>query len=374
LKNLAYISVLIVLISSCDLVQFEKQQLYAGYEDNVVEKIPEAIIFDDAEGTMWNSLSNCGNFEISKDIAYKSNSSIKISWDKSKGCEWLGFGNSFSNWNPIDMSELIKSKALTFYVRSQGETVGALPIVASLEDFSGGGSYHFIDTKKYLHGLQIDTVWRQVIVPLWDFPIRPEEVDIYSIKQMKFQLEGGGSYYLDAIKVIDYSPSDYAQFRKEVEAMKPKGELNQVVFNPSTFEFDVWGTEKNPCQDLSLVKNQIVWNFNSKDCSWAKWGINWNGWYQVNMRGVPDQSYLEIKMKVKANTAFKIILEDYRYHRAYLYDQFASPKDIETTAVIELSQSHLDKSNMELDQIKQLLFEGSGKGSVEISSIKIIKK
>ena len=40
----------------------------------------------------------------------------------------------------------------SFFVRTHNGNVNAIPIVASLEDFSGGGSYLFIDTKKSFIG------------------------------------------------------------------------------------------------------------------------------------------------------------------------------------------------------------------------------
>lgn len=363
-------------LAACDVVQFQQQQLYSTFEKQKTEEASEAIIFSDATGTMWNSLFHCGDFQVTREVAYQGNSSIKLSWDKSKGCEWLGFGNSFSNWAAVDMSEARMRKALTFYVRTQEKTAGGLPIVAAMEDFGGGGSYHFIDTKKYLRGLFIDTTWKQVIVPLWDFPVNEEQVDIYSIKQMQFQLEGGGSFYLDEIKIIDYTPEQFNQFRAEVEAMKPVGNLNQIVYNPKTFDFDVWGHGKSRCQNLRQKNNIIHWTFNADNCSWAKWGINWNEWYQVNFRGILDKAVLEIQLNVAANTQFKMTLEDFNYNKVVLLDQKFTEEQVGQKLIIrlELDSKQFQKAGMQLDQIKQLLFEGQGEGEVEISSIKIKQK
>ncbi len=363
-------------LTACDVVQFQQQQLYSSYDKAETEEAAEAIVFSDGAGTMWNSLFECGEFKISKDVAYQGNSSIKISWDKSKGCEWIGFGNSFSNWAAVDMSESRKHKALSFFVRTQEKSAGAIPIVASLEDFGGGGSYHYLDAKKYLNGLIIDTTWKQMIVPLWDFPIIEDQVDIRSIKQMKFQLEGGGSFYLDEIKIINYTPEQFKQYRAEVEAMKPKGNLNQTIYNPKTFDFDAWGQGQISCQNLKQHNDHIHWSFNANNCQWAKWGINWNNWYQVNFRGITDKSVLEIELKVTANTKFKITLEDFNYNKVVLLDQKFSEEQAgkKLTLRIELDSQQFQKAGIQLDQIKQLLFEGDGSGEVEISSLKIKQK
>jgi hypothetical protein len=367
-----------LILGACEVVQFQKQELYNRYDKPTAEQRAEAIIFSDGQGTLWHSLFYCGDFKITNEAAYSGKSSIKISWDKSKGCEWIGFGNSFSNWTAVDMSEERKHKALSFYVRTQTKTSGALPIVASLEDFSGGGSYLYIDTKKYLDGLQIDTNWSLVIVPLWDFPLIEDQVDMRSIKQMKFQLEGGGSFYLDEIRLIDYSPAEYKAFRAKVEAMKPKGNPNQLVFNPKDFDFSVWNAGKSNCQNVSLFEEngvkRILWDYNANACSWAKWGINWNGWYQINFRGILDVTVLELKYKIEANSKFKLFLDDFRGHSLMIFQEIGSTQSEEwKTLRLPLKNMDLVGKGFELDQIKQLLFEGQGEGKVQIEHIKIIE-
>ena len=368
-----------LIMGACELVQFQKQQLYDRYDKPTAEQRAQSVIFSDAQGSLWHSLFYCGDFKITNEAAYSGKSSIKISWDKSKGCEWIGFGNSFSNWTAVDMSEERKHKALTFYVRSQSKTSGALPIVASLEDFSGGGSYHYIDTKKYLYGLEIDTTWKLVVVPLWDFPIIEDEVDIRAIKQMKFQLEGGGSFYLDEIRLIDYTPAQFKKFRADVEAMKPKGNPNQVVYNAAEFEFSTWNTGKSACQNVKLIEESgykfISWEYNAESCNWAKWGINWNGWYQINFRGILDVAVLELKYKTQPNSQFHLFIEDFRGKSHLIFREYGKSIGSEEWKVIRLPLNKMDllKNGFALDQIKQLLFEGKGKGKVQIEHIKIFE-
>jgi hypothetical protein len=376
LRNYVYIVFVLLVASGCGFVQFQEQELYQRYATLPAEEKPESIVFSDAQGTLWHSLFYCGDFKITNEVAYSGKRSIKLSWDKSKGCEWIGFGNSFSNWNAVDMSQDRLKKALTFYVRTQSKPSGSLPIVASLEDFGGGGSYLFIDTKKYLDGLQLDTVWRLVVVPLWDFPVREEEVDIYAIKQMKFQLEGSGSFYLDEIKLIDYSPEEFEKFRANVEAMKPKGNPEQIVFRPDQFEFNAWNTGTSLCQELGLRdysgKQIIFWQYDSNDCNWAKWGLNWNGWYQINFRGITDSSILEIKYRIKSASGFKIFLEDFRGKSKPIFiEEGTSSQDEWQVIRLPLKEMGLADDGFSLDEIKQLLFIGENQGEVNIEYINI---
>lgn len=377
MRKAFYIGGLMAVLTACGTVKFKQMALYDDYATPPPAAAIGATIYEDGVGTMWNSLEDCGDFEVTQEVFYTGNASIKLSWDKGKGCEWIGFGNSFNNWTATDMSQERLKKALTFYVRTQSKTANAIPIVAAMEDFSGGGSYHFIDAGKYLNGLVIDTNWKQIIVPLWDFPIREDEVDIYSIKQMQFQLEGAGSFYLDDIRLIDYTKEEYEAMRAEVELMKPKGNVEQQVYTEGQLVDDAWGyDEENKCQSLEEVsKNgnqQIKWTY-AADCSWSKWGINWNGWYQMNFRGILDKAQIQFKVMPEGNAAFKVILQDFTGHSSQVYQ--ASPGTLTAgqwhTISVPLSELNLTDKNFTLDQIKQLQFEGIGAGVLYVDDIKI---
>lgn len=376
MKTLAFI-LAVLMLAGCETVRFKQIALYDVYEEPVQEEKQDAIIFDEGQGTMWASLSPCGDFEVTKEDAYSGKTSIKLDWDKGRGCEWIGFGNTFSNWAAADMSEERFKKALSFYVRTQRKTAGGIALVAALEDFGGGGSYHFCDASKYLDGLVIDTTWSRMIVPLWDFPVREEEVDIYSIKQMKFQLEGAGAFYLDDIRLIDYTKEEYAAMRDRVEDLKPKGDPNQVVYREGRFLEDAWGYENNRCQKLEEQKGSdgsysIYWKFDPKDCVWAKWGINWNGWYQVNFRGILDQATLKFKVKTDGKARFRIMLEDHRYHSTEIWTSKTGTANSWETVEIPLKDLKLKEKGFALDQIKQLLFEGQEAGTVQVDDIRIV--
>ena len=370
----------VLIVYNCESIKLKEQVLYDKYEQSVTLENNSQVLYSEGSGTMWNSLFNCGNFEITNSVSYSGKSSIKLDWNKGN-CEWIGFGNSFNNWQPVDLSTDRFKKALRFFVRTQSKTAKALPIVANLEDFSGGGSYYFIDAGKYLNGLEIDTTWKEITVPLWHFPIDPEEVDIYAIKQIQFQLEGSGSFYIDEIEIIDYSQEEYSKTRDIVEQMKPKGDYNQIVYREGNFEEDVWGYQNNYCQELKEKEDNegnsyISWKYNSEDCLWAKWGINWNGWYAINLRGVNETSAIHFKLKSAKNSKFKVMIEDFKGHKTEIF----SSKNLKTVTekewksiVIELKSLQLEDKDFLLDQIKQIYFEGISSGEVFFDEIKITK-
>ena len=359
-----------------------KVQLYDEYEQPKQQEKIKSVVYSDAEGTMWNSLFNCGEFNISKETYYKGKASIKISWDKNLGCEWIGFGNSFNNWQPVNIKKHVENKALSFFVRTHSGEVNSIPIVASLEDFSGGGSYLFIDCKKYLKGLSIDTSWKQVIVPLWDFPlgneIENDDIDASSVKQLKFQLEGAGKFFIDEITLIDFSKNQYKNMLQEVENMKPKGAKKQQIYKKGNLIKSAWATGRKLCHSLeeaidSNGERYIKWEFETKNCNWAQWGINWNNWYQINFRGITEFSTLEFKIKTDSTAEFYISIEDFKGHKSskLITQQEISNHSQWTLVKIPLKDFKLIENNFVLDQIKQITFKGKTSGKVFLDDIKI---
>ena len=95
--------------------------LYDAYESVEKVELQEQTVYEDAVGTMWNSLFECGDFELTDKVSHSGKTSIKISWAKDD-CEWIGFGNSFNNWIPVDMSEERFKKGLKYVCTYPGKS------------------------------------------------------------------------------------------------------------------------------------------------------------------------------------------------------------------------------------------------------------
>ncbi len=373
--TIAFIALVLI---GCSGVQFQPMALYDHYETLPEKELTSAVIYEEGAGTMWNSLFECGDFEITKEEAYSGNSSIKLSWNKGT-CEWIGFGNSWNNWVPTDLTNDRFKLALSFYAKTQEKTAKAIPIVAALEDFGGGGSYYFVDAGKYLRGLELDSTWKQIIVPLWHFPVFEDEVDISAIKQMQFQLEGSGSFYLDQIEVIPYSKEEYAAHRAEVELLRPKGNPNQIIYTEGRFIEDAWGYVNKTCQELNEITEKngnvcIQWKYEAEECSWAKWGINWNGWYASNFRGLDEKCSISFKIKATESAKFRMILQDFRGHSADIITEANLTSKNEWQEIsIPISQLDLKGKQFSIAEIKQIWFDGKNSGTVWIDDFKIIE-
>ena len=371
-----------LIISSCSL-QFEKIALYDEFKKPILDKATKQVVFSDAKGTLWSSLSNCGDFSVTNETAYKGNSSIKLTWTKSTNCEWLGFGNSFNNWIPTNVKQYIHKKAISMFVKTPSNKVNGIPIVLALEDFAGGGSYLFLDSKKYLKGLTIDTTWTQIIVPLWHFPIGDEvendDVDLSSIKQLKFQLEGSGDFYIDEIELIDFDTLQYQHLLNEVDALKPKGKTPQVIYEEGMLTKRGWGIGEKKCHSLhersDTLGNQFIeWNYQTTECNWAEWGINWNDWYQINWRGLTEECTIQFNAKLSPDSEFQMIIEDYSGHYSSIpinASNYTSSDDW-IFIRIPLKLFKLQEKGVIMDQIKQLKFKGVKTGKICLDDIKLV--
>jgi hypothetical protein len=366
----------LTMIWSCSNIKFNTIALYDVYEKTADQKETEQIIYEDELGTMWSSLENCGSFDLSEESSFSGRKSIKIEWAKS-GCEWIGFGNSFNNWNPEDLSEKIKSKALSLKVRTIQGVASNLPIVANLEDYEGGGVYYFIGQQQYLNTLKIDTSWSEIVVPLWHFPYDEEALNYRKIKQMKFQLESQGSFLIDDIKIIDYSVKEFEKLQKIRKSNLPAGEKKQEIYPVEDFGFAVWGQNNKDCQLLKEVKDSaastfIRWEITDEKCSNKRWGINWSNWHALNLSGLDSNSRLQLSVDVKKTTDLSIFISDFNGSSIELFNGII-PTTTNEGKLLTLPIGHLLMNNetFQANRVKELSFEANSSGLIHFNKINL---
>lgn len=339
--------------------------IYDNYKKTNTPKV-ERIFFSDSQGAIWSNLDKCGTIEF---VNNDNNGQILLKWNK-VGCEWVGFGNSWSSFIADDISEIYNTSAISFKVKAVNGTQKAIPFVIGLEDYSGGSSYNFSHLNLYGNRLTIsDQEWTTLYIPLSEYDFSEQGVDPYGIKQMIIQLEGSGEVYLDDIKVVSFTKEDQKLMLAEVEKMKPQGNPNQTIY-PGNFNEMAWGQDAGDCQQLIDVNNQIQWNWNN--CEWNVWGINWDNWYAFNFRGIVEKTNLVIELNDKFDP-FQITMQDYTNHQHTIETKNYTPTiqdGLSQKLIIPIKDFQLIEKQFSLDRMKQIEFRGLGEnGNATITSI-----
>ncbi|MEJ6734655.1 MAG: hypothetical protein QNK68_05195 [Flavobacteriales bacterium] len=362
------IVILCALLVGC--VPFQPISLYDVYPDKD-DKAKQRVFFDDSRGELWSNLKTCGTLEIEN---LEGNNVVSLDWNKTD-CDWVGFGNSWSNFMADDISGIIETHAISFKVMAVDSDQKSVPFVVGMEDYSGGSSYYFSHLNLFGDDLIVSNQkWTTFYMPFTFYDFSVQGVDPFGIKQMIIQLEGSGKLYLDDIKVVPFSKDQYAAMLENVELLNPKGNPNQNIF-PGNFEDMAWGTGQTNCQKLMSENEVINWQWNN--CSeWKKWGINWNNWYAFSLRGIVEKTNLQLSVS-KNHSVFDISLEDFKGKRETISVADYQAKDRNDSIVtytIPLSEFKLIEKDFALDQMKQFEFFGQESGFASIYEIKLIEQ
>lgn len=283
------------LLSGC--VEFKQLTLYDGVESapkmekpETIDKVVESEIYNDDASDMWGIEDElCKEASFSYDEVYSGTEAVKISWDRyEEGCIFAGFGIGWDGWAGKDLTMVMDHAAFRFYVRSQEERMFGLPIVLTLEDYSGGMGFCYT-ANKYFERTFIDTVWQKIEVPLADFDLDTENLDITNIKQLQFELQQAGSVYIDDISLVFYTPPVIEPWIQE-EVLPDPLEMPITIFDDAFINNHGWGLMDYNCRtveitdELAFAGNKSIsakWN-DTGDCDVMFIAASWNKWNPVD--------------------------------------------------------------------------------------------
>lgn len=192
--------------STTSSVQLAPQNLYAistPEDTNAILDFRATRIFDEiVDKTFWVSPeTQCVTAEKSEE-SYSGGTSLHIKWDKiTGGCDWIGIGFGWNNWQPKDMSQILDIASIEFYVKSANGNFKNLPVAFAIEDYTGTQSYYGFNYD-LVDGEFTPDNWQKVRIPLSEFPFAQKNGDPTMVKQFMIQLEGDGDIYLDKISVV----------------------------------------------------------------------------------------------------------------------------------------------------------------------------
>ena len=118
------IVVFLFLLTSCS--SFQKIELYDVYMAS--GEAVERFMLSAEQTQLWYNLDQCGTHEFK---TVNDERVLHLNWNK-VDCDWVGFGNSWSNFEADDISELYDNSAIRIEVKTVDDEQQFLPFVVGL--------------------------------------------------------------------------------------------------------------------------------------------------------------------------------------------------------------------------------------------------
>ncbi|MCB0707003.1 MAG: hypothetical protein KDC34_16925 [Saprospiraceae bacterium] len=394
-RRKAYIAGIIsILFLAASCIQFKTATLYNGME---VEPEPpkvadismavEPVIFADDATDVWGLETNeCQSASVSKDVVFSGAEALEITWNRdANGCDFAGIGIGWDSYAGKDLSQIMDYVAIQMQVRTQGGRMFGLPIVLTLEDYSGGMGFAYTGNK-YFERSAIDEEWQKVVVPLSAFDIEIENLDPSNIKQLQLELQQSGSIYLDDIRLVFYEPEPQVPWMEEEVLPNPIAFPIQV-FGDHFINNNGWGIVSNECQSVKITDQahaegtlaiSAKWNSTAADCNPASFGASWNKWFPVDVSSIREKAAFQFHLKPVSGltdlTNISVGFEDYDRAKTLipLKDAFLMDSgSAEGWKLVTVPFSALPKT-VDFTRIKHLVFQLYGDGEIFIDSIQLV--
>ena len=325
---LVALAALTLATSGC--VQFQPQQLYTGVEAAPAPERPRSLrlaveptIYADADDdTVWfQDDARCTQGELTESVMYQGRRAVAVSWDRgAEGCEWAGLGFGWDGWAGKDLSEVLPYAAVQMRVRAREGRMFGLPIVLTLEDYSGGMGFAYTDNK-YFERPFIDEEWQTVTVPLADFDLEAERLDATNVKQIMFELQQSGSIYLDDVQLVWYEPEPQEPWIVLPERPDAAA-LPITLFDDTFINDDGWGLIDDGCQTVRTETEagrgavlRMAWDVRPDGCYEGAVGVSWDEWYPIDASSIETSGAIQFEARLPSGSAaqvpVRVALEDY---------------------------------------------------------------
>ncbi len=397
-------------------VQFQPVALYDAVEAAPVPERPrslslavEPMIYgDQTDDTIWfQEDTNCTQGQLTEDVVFEGRRAVEVSWDRAaEGCEWAGLGFGWDGWAGKDLSEVLPYAAVQMQVRSKTGKMYGLPIVLTLEDYSGGMGFAYTGNR-YFERPFIDEEWQTVTVPLSAFDLAAAgaaALDPTNVKQIMFELQQSGSLYIDDVKLIYYQEPEQEPWI--VLAERPDATAFPItLFDDAFINDDGWGLVTDACQSVQTTPEagrgsvlSLTWDVRENGCYEGVMGVSWDQWYPVDVTPVAERAAIRFDVRLPEGTATRVPvrvgLEDYNRQLSQIIldaryataGQFSQTWQTVTIPFSELRGGGRElaaapatvgnlpefKDGADLSNVKQLLFLLDDAGAVQIDDIRLV--
>jgi hypothetical protein len=315
-------------------VQFQQTALYSGVEAEPMPERPrllrlaaEPVIFGDSfegDDTLWfEEEMGCTDGGLTREAVAEGDNAVLVSWDRGReGCEWAGLGFGWDGWAGKDLSALLPYAAIQMQVRTQTGRMYGLPIVLTLEDYSGGLGFAYTGNK-YFERSFIDEEWQSVTVPLDAFDLEEENLDITNVKQLMFELQQSGSIFVDDIRLVFFEEEEQEPWIVLPERPSPTA-LPITLFDDDFINDDGWGLVDDACQHIQRTDDtaasgqaalRLEWDVTPAQCYEGSMGVSWDQWYPIDVTPIAETAAIQFEVRLPEGTAeqlpVRVALEDY---------------------------------------------------------------
>ena len=291
-------------------------------------------------------------------------------------------GIGWDSWEAKNLSKIMEKAAIQIHVRApDGQTMYNLPIVALIEDYEGkqcGATFSF----KYAGEFPITDKWQKMLLPLSDFNYDETPINQANVKQLILMAVSSGHVYIDDISLVPFDKP------KEVKQPKPVyrlvSQLPVTLFDEHFVNENGWGIINDECRKMEIVSRegnrhlQLSWERGKEyPCDWIEFGISWNKWEPVNILDQAGKATLSFEVQTSQVSQIEVGFDNYSYQNVFLAldEKYVGPEK-ETgwsTVRVPLKDIFAQTKDMNLENIKQLLFRFQGKGEAAIDNIRLVK-
>ncbi len=330
-KSFPFVALFAVLLLFSGCLEVKTLTLYDGVEKTPappkpekIRSVVEPIIYADNTQDVWGlEETECIQASVTDEVVATGDQALKVSWNRYlPSCDWIGFGVGWDNWIGKDLSEVIDYVAIEMSVRSQEGKMFGLPIVLTLEDYSGVMSFSYTQNK-YFERTFIDEEWQKVRVPLNSFNDEGKGIDMTNIKQLQLELQQSGKVYIDDIKLVFYEEPEVEPWLVEAPLPNPTN-FPIMIFGDQFINDNDWGIIKDDCQEINLSSTDVYegqkaieadWKNDPENCYLVAFGASWHKWNPVDVSSVMERGAIEFMIKNKgeaaSNLPIRVGLEDY---------------------------------------------------------------
>lgn len=386
-NSIIYLFLLIISLSNCG-IRMQKTQLtdeWGGtYANTAVNEFQDRDIYNDQTVDVWGmEKTDCKNFSRIDSISFSGKSCLSVSWNRTGNCPWIGFGIGWNGYAAKDLSDVMSSGSIDFYIRAiQGKQF--IPtLIFLLEDYSGVQSATVLKASQLSH-YPIDEEWQKVSIPLQTFLKSSKPLcDFSNIKSLNIECQGTGAFLIDKIEIGGANS-------KNINSKK-FGITTTQIFPATIFHDELpfaWGLGNYIGKNISLDSTKIYagsksiylkWNELESGKQTRKIGMNWEHWQAISF---PDSlKNYSIKFYVSSdnfNTSknLNIGFESYNGKTTMMpikqeyITSLPSNKDWQMIT-IPFTEFDFIKEGFDITRFKQLFIEFNNSGELWLDEITI---